>query len=115
VGGVVAYSNALKVRLLGVDGALLDAHGAVSTEVARAMAEGAGSALGASFGLAFTGIAGPDGGSAEKPVGLVHFALAGPDGTHAVHRVFAGTREQVRRRAVYLGLSLVRRALLGGG
>jgi competence/damage-inducible protein CinA-like protein len=113
VGGVVAYSNELKVRLLGVDRALIDAHGAVSTEVAQAMAEGARS-LGATFGLSFTGIAGPDGGSAEKPVGLVHLAVAGPAGTSAQHRVFPGTREQVRRRAVFMGLALVRRALLSG-
>jgi nicotinamide-nucleotide amidase len=112
VGGVVAYANALKVRLLGVDPALLEAHGAVSAEVARAMAEGARSALGATFGLSFTGMAGPDGGSPEKPVGLVHFALAAPDGTQAIHRIYPGTREQVRRRAVYLGLSLVRQALI---
>lgn len=114
VGGVVAYANEVKARLLGVDPALIAAHGAVSTEVAIAMAEGARAALGANYGLSFTGIAGPDGGSAEKPVGLVHFALAGPTGTSAVHRTFPGARDQVRRRAVYLGLSLVRRALVTG-
>ena len=115
LGGVVAYANTVKARLLGVDPALLAAHGAVSAEVAVAMAEGTRSALGATFGLSFTGIAGPDGGSAEKPVGLVHFALAAPTVTKTVQRVFPGARDQVRRRAVYLGLSLVRRALVDGG
>jgi nicotinamide-nucleotide amidase len=113
LGGVVAYQNEVKTKLLGVDPALIAAHGAVSGEVARAMAEGVRRALGASLGLSFTGIAGPDGGSTEKPVGLVHFAVSGLDGTSAAERVFAGTREQVRRRAVFAGFSLIRRRLLG--
>jgi len=112
VGGVVAYSNELKVRLLGVDPALLDAHGAVSEEVARAMAEGARTTTQATYALAFTGIAGPGGGSAEKPVGLVHLALAGPSGTTPERRIFPGTRDEVRRRAVYWGLGMLRRALV---
>jgi nicotinamide mononucleotide (NMN) deamidase PncC len=65
-----------------------------------------------SLGLAFTGIAGPDGGTPEKPVGLVHFALASSSGTVATQRVFPGSREQVRRRAVLAGFSLIRRHLL---
>jgi nicotinamide-nucleotide amidase len=105
----------VKTKLLGVDPQLIAAHGAVSGEVARAMADGVRRALGASIGLSFTGIAGPDGGSAEKPVGLVHFALSRAEGTQTAERVFAGTREQVRRRAVFAGFSLVRRELLGDG
>ena len=112
-GGVVAYQNEVKTKLLGVDPRLLAANGAVSREVACAMAEGVRAALGASLGLSFTGIAGPDGGTADKPVGLVHFALARAGGTLAVEKVFVGTREQVRRRAVFAGFSLIRRELLG--
>lgn len=112
VGGLVTYSNALKERLLGVDPTLLAAHGAVSEPVARAMAEGARATTGATHALAFTGIAGPDGGSAEKPVGLVHLALATPAGTTAERRVFPGTRDEIRRRTVYWGLGMLRRALL---
>jgi len=112
LGGVVAYDNAVKTKLLAVDPALIAAHGAVSREVACAMAEGVRGSLDASLGLSFTGIAGPDGGTAEKPVGLVHFALAREEGTLAAERVFSGTREQVRRRAVFAGFSLIRRELL---
>jgi nicotinamide-nucleotide amidase len=111
-GSVVAYSNDVKVALLGVPRALIDAHGAVSDEVARAMAEGSRRALGATYGLAFTGIAGPGGGSDEKPVGLVHMALASAEPTQADRRVFPGTRDEIRRRAVYWGLGLLRRTLL---
>jgi nicotinamide-nucleotide amidase len=114
-GGVVTYANEVKTALLGVDPGLLAAHGAVSVEVARAMAEGVRARLGASLGLSFTGIAGPDGGSPDKPVGLVHFALASEAGTVAAQRVFPGSREQVRRRAVFAGFSLVRRHLLERG
>ena len=80
LGGVIAYANAVKQALLGVPAALLEAHGAVSDPVAQAMAEGARRSTGATWALAITGIAGPGGGSAEKPVGLVHIAVAGPDG-----------------------------------
>jgi len=111
-GGVVAYDNAVKTALLGVDAELIRAHGAVSTEVARAMAEGARRRLDAGVALSFTGIAGPDGGTAEKPVGLVHFAVSTDTRLVAAERVFPGTREQVRRRAVFAGFSLLRRELL---
>lgn len=111
LGGAVAYANHAKTRLLGVPAPLIAERGAVSTEVARAMAEGARRALGADFGLAFTGVAGPDGGTEQKPVGLVHWAVAGEAGTDAWQRVFAGSREQIRRRAVFAGLDSVRRAL----
>jgi nicotinamide-nucleotide amidase len=107
----VAYANEAKVRLLGVDAPLLAAHGAVSEPVARAMAEGARRAGGADWGLGITGIAGPDGGTAEKPVGTVHLALAGPGGTQAVARLYRGDRERVRRAAAFEALDLLRRAL----
>lgn len=110
-GGVVAYSNDVKTSLLGVPSELIARHGAVSSEVARAMAEGARARLGADLGLAFTGIAGPDGGSEQKPIGLVHWALASAAGTEARERVFIGDRQAIRRRAVFAGLDLIRRAL----
>ena len=80
LGGVIAYANGLKQALLGVPAPLLEQHGAVSDPVAQAMAEGARRATGADWALAITGVAGPAGGSAAKPVGLVHIAVAGPDG-----------------------------------
>jgi nicotinamide-nucleotide amidase len=112
VGGAVTYSNALKQAVLGVPESLLVAHGAVSREVAEAMAEGARTRLGAHIGLALTGIAGPDGGTTEKPVGLVHWAVATAEGITAREQVFPGDRHQVRRRAAYAGLALVRRGLI---
>lgn len=111
LGGVVTYANSAKTELLGVPAELIAEHGAVSAEVARAMAEGVRRRLGADFGLAFTGIAGPDGGTAHKPVGLVHWALASDAGTETNHRVFVGDRQAVRRRAVFSGFDSVRRAL----
>jgi len=110
VGGVVAYSNALKTGLLGVDAALLAAHGAVSREVAEAMAQGA-CALGAECGVAVTGVAGPAGGSAEKPVGTVHLAIVTPAGhSHARHH-FPGDRAAVREFSATFALDLLRRQL----
>ena len=79
--GFVTYSNDAKAESLGVPRDMLRQHGAVSEPVARAMAEGGRAALSATFAVAVTGVAGPGGGSAEKPVGLVHFGCAGPDGT----------------------------------
>jgi nicotinamide-nucleotide amidase len=111
LGGVVAYANSAKTELLGVPAELIAAHGAVSAEVARAMAEGARARLGADFGMAFTGIAGPDGGSEQKPVGLVHWAVASATGTEVRERVFPGSRLDVRRRAAFAGFDLLRRTL----
>ena len=91
--------------------ALLAAHGAVSEPVARALAEGARRAGGAAWGLGVTGIAGPTGGTAEKPVGTVHLALAGPAGTTAVQRLYRGDRERIRRQAAYEALNLLRLAM----
>jgi nicotinamide-nucleotide amidase len=112
LGGAVVYANAAKSSLLGVPAELLAEHGAVSAEVARAMAEGVRQRLGADYGLSFTGIAGPDGGTAQKPVGLVHWALSSAAGTQQEQRVFSGDRLVVRRRAVFSGLDTVRRALI---
>jgi nicotinamide-nucleotide amidase len=111
LGGVVSYANSAKMELLGVERALLEAHGAVSAEVAQAMAEGARRRFGSSLALAVTGIAGPDGGSAEKPVGLVHFAVATDDRSVTKRSVFSGNRDQVRRRAAYAALALLRRVV----
>jgi nicotinamide-nucleotide amidase len=108
LGSAVTYANAAKVALVGVPAELIAEHGAVSAEVARAMAEGARRVFGSSFALALTGIAGPGGGSPEKPVGLVHFAVASAAGTTDARAVFTGNRDQVRRRAAYAGLALVR-------
>lgn len=109
--GVVAYANQAKVQVVGVPEALLAAHGAVSEEVARALAEGVRRAGGATWGVGITGIAGPTGGSPEKPVGTVHLALAGPHGTTAVARHYRGDRGRVRHFAAYEALDLLRRAL----
>jgi nicotinamide-nucleotide amidase len=111
LGGAVAYANAAKTALLGVPAELYATHGAVSTEVARAMAEGVRTRLGADLGLAFTGIAGPDGGTEQKPVGLVHWALARASGTEQRERVFVGDRLAIRRRAAFAGFDLIRRSL----
>ncbi len=110
-GGIIAYSNTVKERLLGVPSAVLAAEGAVSEAVAVALAEGARRALGADVGLGVTGIAGPGGGTPEKPVGLVHWAVALPDRTVHRTRVYRGTRDQVRRVAAFAALELVRREL----
>jgi nicotinamide-nucleotide amidase len=110
-GGFVTYSNELKEKLLGVPNELLRAHGAVSEEVARAMAEGARRVSGATWSPSITGIAGPDGGTPEKPVGTVWFALAGPSGTRTKLSHFRGDRGQVRMLSAYAALQLVREAI----
>jgi nicotinamide-nucleotide amidase len=112
-GGVVAYANEAKRDLLGVPEALLREHGAVSAPVARAMAEGARARLGADLALATTGISGPDGGTPEKPVGLVWIAFASKDGTDAEQMVFPFDRERHRVLTAQTALDWVRRALLG--
>jgi len=109
--GVVAYANVMKERVVGVPAAVLAAHGAVSEAVARALAAGVRAAAGATFGIGITGIAGPTGGTPEKPVGTVHLALAGPKGTEHLHRLYRGDRERVRRQAAYEALNLLRIAL----
>jgi PncC family amidohydrolase len=113
VGGALVYANAEKVRQCGVSPALLEAHGAVSEPVARALAEGIRERTGATYGLAVTGIAGPGGGSEQKPVGTVHLAVAGPEGT-AHRRIRAPfDRERVLLFSTGAALDLLRRVLDG--
>lgn len=111
-GGVVAYSNDVKTGALGVSAATIAEHGAVSEATAVAMADGVRKALGADIGVSVTGIAGPDGGTAEKPVGTVWFAVCGPgDFRETLMRVVPGDRQLIRAWAVMVALDLVRRAL----
>jgi nicotinamide-nucleotide amidase len=110
-GGFVSYSNEAKAEQLAVPDELLARHGAVSAEVARAMARGAIDSLDASASLAVTGIAGPGGGTPEKPVGLVYLHAIGPDGERGLELNIAGDREGVRSRATVTGLHLLRRVL----
>lgn len=98
-GGIISYSNEVKHNVLGVPQELLDAYGAVSEPVAKAMAEGTCRVTQSTYGVSTTGIAGPGGGSADKPVGLVWFAVAGPHGTRTYKRIFIGDREEVRQAA----------------
>lgn len=111
LGGVVAYSNGVKERELGVPAPLLEEHGAVSAEAAQAMAQGVRASLGADVGVAVTGVAGPDGGTPDKPVGLVFVHAAGPEGEEARRTELPGDREMVRGRATAAALHLVRRLL----
>ena len=111
VGSVVAYSNDVKEAALGVPAELLAAHGAVSAEVAEAMARGARHRLGADVAVAVTGIAGPGGGTEGKPVGLVYLHAEGPEGGAARELTFPGDRETIRARSAATALHLVRRLL----
>jgi competence/damage-inducible protein CinA-like protein len=110
-GSVVTYSNAAKQHLLGVAGEVLEHHGAVSAEVAAAMASGARMQFGADVAVAVTGIAGPAGGTPEKPVGLVYLHAAGPDGEKGRELNLPGEREQIRRRSTVAALHLLRTLL----
>jgi nicotinamide-nucleotide amidase len=114
LGGLVVYANEAKVALAGVEAALIERVGAVSTEVAEALADGARSRLGADVGVGITGIAGPGGGTDDKPVGLVCFSVAGPDGARLTRSVrLPGGRFDVRDRSTTVALHLVRRLLAG--
>jgi nicotinamide-nucleotide amidase len=110
-GGVVAYANGVKVRELGVSAELLAAHGSVSAEAAEAMARGARERLGVDVAVSVTGIAGPDGGTPEKPVGLVYLHAETPDGGRGREFSFPGDRASIRARSVVGALHLVRRLL----
>jgi nicotinamide-nucleotide amidase len=112
VGGLVTYADEAKVALLGVPAELLREHGAVSAEVARAMAAGARERLGVDVAVAVTGIAGPGGGTEQKPVGLVYLTLDGPAGTRERTLRLGGNRLQIRRRTVTLALDLARRYVI---
>ncbi|MDE1906865.1 MAG: nicotinamide-nucleotide amidohydrolase family protein [Rhodospirillales bacterium] len=108
--GFVTYANAAKTQMLGVPEATLAAHGAVSAQVAQAMAEGARTRAGTNAAISVTGIAGPDGGSAEKPVGTIWFGLATAKKSFAEHRHFTGNRDEIRAQAVAFALALAARA-----
>lgn len=109
---VVVYSNAAKVQMLGVPKELIDRNGAVSAEVAEKMAEGVRRVSNVTLGLAITGIAGPTGGSAEKPVGTVFIALASPKGTLSRRYQFMGDRDQIKTISAYTAIDWVRRYFL---
>ena len=112
LGGAVVYSNELKTQFANVPKALIDQHGAVSREVAASMAEGIRKRCLSSYGVGITGVAGPGGGTEQKPVGLVYVALAGEEGTQVVERNFPGDRKRVRQFASQQALEMIRRALL---
>jgi nicotinamide-nucleotide amidase len=112
-GGVVAYANEIKQRVLGVAGETLAEHGAVSEPTARAMAVGVRELYGADYAIATTGIAGPTGGTEEKPVGLVYVAIAGPNGIVCEELNWPGTREQFKRRVSQNALNMLRKHVLG--
>ena len=111
LGGVVSYDDAVKRDVLGVPAELLAAHGAVSAACAEAMAAGARAHLGSTWAIAVTGIAGPGGGSPEKPVGLVYVGVAGPEGVDVRELHLYGDRERVRQRAATIALHMLREAV----
>ena len=114
LGGVVSYSNGAKSELLGVDPELIERHGAVSGEVAEAMADGALERFGSDFAISITGIAGPDGGTAEKPVGTVFWCVKAAGGEAIVRGIrLPGDRAEVRDRSTTVALHLLRRLLEG--
>jgi nicotinamide-nucleotide amidase len=112
LGGAIVYSNELKTKFADVPAGVIAKHGAVSSEVAAAMAEGIREKTGATLGLSVTGIAGPGGGTAEKPVGLVYLAVNGERGTEVVERKFPGDRHRIQMFATQQALDLVRQRLM---
>jgi nicotinamide-nucleotide amidase len=110
-GGAVTYSNAAKTRMLGVPPETIAAHGAVSEAVARAMAEGARRTADVDLAIAVTGVAGPGGGTAAKPVGLVWFGLASPAGVTAESHIFPGDRTAIRMATVRHAIVMLRAQL----
>mgnify|MGYP002620202050 CR=1 FL=1 len=111
-GGVIAYDNAVKSEVLQVPVEALEQQGAVSQPVAEAMALGVRALLSTDFALSTTGVAGPGGGSADKPVGLVWMAIAGPQGVRSEKRLFSGNREQIRAQAIEYSLQMLNTALI---
>ena len=111
-GGAIVYANAVKTELAGVPADMIERHGAVSREVAAALAEGIRYRCESTLGLGITGVAGPGGGTAEKPVGLVYHALASDSGTEVIERNFPGDRKRIRRFATTLALDMVRKKLM---
>jgi len=114
LGGVVAYANRAKVELLGVPDELVRQAGAVSEPVAGAMAEGCRQRFLSDWAISVTGVAGPTGGTAEKPVGLVFIGLSGPGGTEILRSQFPGTRDLIRLRSSLMGMNMLRMKLLQG-
>jgi nicotinamide-nucleotide amidase len=114
LGGVTAYANSAKEQLLDVPAEVLAEHGAVSPEVAVALAEGARARFGADVGVGITGVAGPGGGTAEKPVGTVHLCVAGPEGRQVRALRLSGSRSAVRARSVTMAMHVLRVLLVGG-
>jgi nicotinamide-nucleotide amidase len=112
VGGAVVYSNNLKTEFAGVPADMIERHGAVSREVAAALAEGIRYRCESTLGVGITGVAGPGGGSPEKPVGLVFHAVASDTGTEVIQRSFPGDRKRIRRFASTMALDMVRRKLM---
>jgi competence/damage-inducible protein CinA-like protein len=112
LGGATVYSNQLKTELAGVPAEMIDRHGAVSREVAAALAEGIRYRCASTLGVGITGIAGPNGGTAEKPVGLVFHAVASDTGTEIIQRNFAGDRKRIRRFASTMALDMLRKKLM---
>ena len=110
--GTIVYSNESKISLLDVPADLIEKHGAVSPEIAQALATGARKISGANYGLSITGIAGPSGGTAEKPVGLVYIALAWEKGSKTTKNIFSGNREIVKFQSTQKALDMLRRHLL---
>jgi nicotinamide-nucleotide amidase len=115
VGGFITYSNELKRELLGVSAETLERFGAVSRETAEAMAEGARHRTGSAYAVSITGVAGPDGGTEEKPAGLVYVGIADAAGTVVAHRRFLGDRQRIRVFTTQMALDLLRRRLQGLG
>lgn len=113
LGGAIAYSDGVKEKVLSVPRDLITSHGAVSVQVARAMASGVRRLTGSHLGLAVTGVAGPTGGSEEKPVGMVFIALDAEKGARVVEHRFLGEREEIKQRSAQAGLNLVRMHLIG--
>jgi len=112
LGAAVVYSNTLKTEFAGVPAEMIERHGAVSREVAAALAEGIRYRCESTLGVGITGVAGPNGGTPEKPVGLVFHALAGSTGTEVVQRTFPGDRKRIRRFASTMALDMVRKKLM---
>src|SRR5580692_4442090 len=112
LGGAVVYSNALKTELAGVPAEMIDRHGAVSREVAAALAEGIRYRCESTLGVGITGVAGPTGGTAEKPVGLVFHAVSSDTGTEVIQRNFPADRKRIRRFASTMALDMVRKKLM---
>ena len=105
--GFVTYSNEIKIRVLGVDAEIIEKYGAVSSQTAKQMCEGARLKSGADIALSVTGIAGPSGGSAQKPVGLVYIGICGDFGTDTKKYLFSGTRDEIRSQTAEKAIQII--------